>query len=209
MKNLFCKILAAMVLISVTSTSAWAQGRIVTINLQKVFEKYWKTKQAESELKSRADDMEKEHKNMLNDWTKAREDHQHLLSAANDQSASADEREKSKKAAEAKLKYLKDTEESILQYEKQARTTLDEQKRRTIDKILVEIRTLVAEQAKSSGGAVVIDTSAESANHTPVVLFTANQEDMTDKVISTLNSTAPPETAKPEEAKSDTQPVKK
>jgi len=86
---------------------------------------------------------------------------------------------------------------------------LDEQKRRTIDKILVEIRTLVAEQAKSSGGAVVIDTSAESANHTPVVLFTANQEDMTDKVISTLNSTAPPETAKPEEAKSDTQPPKK
>ena len=33
----------------------------MTINLQKVFEKYWKTKQAESELKSRADDMEKEH----------------------------------------------------------------------------------------------------------------------------------------------------
>ncbi len=209
MKNLFFKIIAAILLMSVTGSSAWAQGRIVTINLQKVFEKYWKTRQAESELKSRADDMEKEHKNMLNDWTKAREDHQHLLSAANDQSASADEREKSKKAAEAKLKYLKDTEESILQYEKQARTTLDEQKRRTIDKILVEIRTLVAEQAKSSGGAVVIDTSAESANHTPVVLFTANQEDMTDKVISTLNSTAPPETAKPEEAKSDTQPVKK
>jgi len=209
MKNLFCKILAAMVLISVTSTSAWAQGRIVTINLQKVFEKYWKTKQAELELKSRADDMEKEHKNMLNDWTKAREDHQHLLSAANDQSASADEREKSKKAADAKLKYLKDTEESILQYEKQARTTLDEQKRRTIDKILAEIRTLVAEQAKSSGGAVVIDTSAESANHTPIVLFTTKEEDMTDKVIFTLNSTAPPENAKPEEAKSDAPPVKK
>ncbi len=209
MKNLFCKILAGILLISVTSTSAWAQSRIVTINLQKVFEKYWKTKQAESELKSRADDMEKEHKNMLNDWTKAREDYQHLLSAANDQSASADEREKSKKAADAKLKYLKDTEESILQYEKQARTTLDEQKRRTIEKILAEIRALVAEQSKSSGGAVVIDTSAESANHTPIVLFTANEEDMTDKVISTLNSTAPPEIAKPEEAKSDTQPVKK
>jgi len=209
MKNLFWKFSAGILLICVMSTSAWAQGRIVTINLQKVFEKYWKTKQAELELKSRADDMEKEHKNMLNDWTKAREDHQHLLSAANDQSASADEREKSKKAADAKLKYLKDTEESILQYEKQARTTLDEQKRRTIDKILAEIRTLVAEQAKSSGGAVVIDTSAESANHTPIVLFTTNEEDMTDKVISTLNSTAPPENAKPEEAKSDTQPVKK
>ena len=155
MKNLFCKIVATVLLVSVTSSLAWAQGKIVTINLQKVFEKYWKTKQAESELRSRGDDMEKEHKNMLNDWTKAREDHQHLLSAANDQSASAEDREKSKRAADSKLKYLKDTEESILQYEKQARTTLDEQKRRTIDKILAEIRTLVAEQAKSAGAATL------------------------------------------------------
>ncbi len=191
------------------STSAWAQSRIATINLQKVFEKYWKTKQAESDLKTRADDMEKEHKNMLNDYTKAREDHQRLLSAANDQSASADEREKAKKSAEDKLKYLKDTEDTILQYEKQARATLDEQKRRTIEKILAEIRTLVAAQAKSSGGAIVIDTSAESANRTPIVLYTANEEDITDKVISSLNSTAPPESAKPEEAKSDANANKK
>jgi outer membrane protein len=209
MKTQFVKIVAAILLISLAGGSAWSQGRIVTINLQKVFEKYWKTRQAEAELKSRADDMEKEHKNMLNDWTKAREDYQHLLSAANDQSVSADDREKSKKTADAKLKYLKDTEESIVQYEKQARLTLDEQKRRTIDKILVEIRALVADQAKALGGAVVIDTSAESASHTPVVLFTANEEDMTDKVISTLNATAPAENAKPEEAKTDAPPVKK
>jgi len=49
----------------------------------------------------------------------------------------------------------------------------------------------------------VIDTAAESANHTPIVLYTANEEDITDKVISSLNLTAPPQTAKPEEAKSD------
>ncbi len=209
MKNLFWKFSAGILLICVMSTSAWAQSRIATINLQKVFEKYWKTKQAESDLKTRADDMEKEHKNMLNDYTKAREDHQRLLSAANDQSASADEREKAKKSAEDKLKYLKDTEDTILQYEKQARATLDEQKRRTIEKILAEIRTLVAAQAKSSGGAIVIDTSAESANRTPIVLYTANEEDITDKVISSLNSTAPPESAKPEEAKSDANANKK
>ncbi len=87
--------------------------------------------------------------------------------------------------------------------------TLDEQKRRTIEKILAEIRTLVAAQAKSSGGAIVIDTSAESANRTPIVLYTANEEDITDKVISSLNSTAPPESAKPEEAKSDANANKK
>jgi len=203
MKNLFWKLVAGLLLVCVTGASALGQSRIATINLQKVFEKYWKTKQAESELKSRADDMEKEHKNMLNDYTKAREDHQRLLSSANDQSASSDEGERAKKAADDKLKYLKDTEDTILQYEKQARATLDEQKRRTVEKILAEIRTLVTAQAKALGGAIVIDTAAESANHTPIVLYTANEEDITDKVISSLNLTAPPQTAKPEEAKSD------
>jgi len=137
MKKFLSKMVSGLVLIFwFSASSSWAQGHIATIDLRKVFDNYWKTKQAESELRSRGDDMEKEHKNMLNDWTKAREDHPHLLSAANDQSASAEDREKSKRAAASKLKYLKDTEESILQYEKQARKTLDEQKRRTIDKIL-------------------------------------------------------------------------
>ena len=208
MNNLFQKVFA-VILITV-ATSAFGQNRITTINLQKVFEKYWKTKQAEVELKSRADDMEKEHKNMLNDFARAREDHQRLLSSANDQSTSADDRQKAKKSADEKLKYLQDTQDTILQYEKQARATLDEQKRRTIDKILVEIRALVAVQAKTLGGAMVIDTSAESAGRTPIILYTANNEDdITDKVIAALNATAPPDVAKPEEARSDANTTRK
>ena len=208
MNNLFRKVFPVILLISV-ATSALGQNRITTINLQKVFEKYWKTKQAEVELKSRADDMEKEHKNMVNDFAKAGEDHQRLLSAANDQSASSDDREKAKKSADEKLKYLQDTQDTILQYEKQARATLDEQKRRTVEKILAEIRTLIAAQAKTLGGAMVIDTSAESAGRTPIILYTANEDDITDKVITTLNATAPSEVSKPEEARSDANTTKK
>src|ERR1044071_1362574 len=208
MNNLFQKLFA--VLFITVATSASGQNRITTINLQKVFEKYWKTKQAEGELKSRADDMEKENKNILSDFARAREDHQRLLSSANDQSISSDDRQKAKKSADEKLKYLQDTQDTILQYEKQARATLDEQKRRTIDKILVEIRSLVAEQAKTLGGAMVIDTSAESAGRTPIILYSANNEDdITDKVIAALNATAPPEVARPEEARSDANTTKK
>ena len=58
---------------------------MATVDLRKVFDTYWKTKQASASLKDRAADMEKEHKNMLEDWKKAKEDYQGLLAGANDQ----------------------------------------------------------------------------------------------------------------------------
>ena len=125
MTSLLRKIIPGLLLISLLSSSAWAQGRIATIDLRKVFEGYWKTKKADAQLKERAADMEKEHKNMLDDWKKAKDEYQTLLSEANNQTLSFEEREKRKKSAEDKLKQLKETEDTIQQYERQARTTLD------------------------------------------------------------------------------------
>jgi len=93
--------------------SAWAQGRIATVELRKVFDGYWKTKQADAALKDRAADIEKDHKNMLDDWKKAKDEYQTLLGDANNQTLSFEEREKRKKSAEDKLKQIKESEEAI------------------------------------------------------------------------------------------------
>ena len=203
MKNVLIKVACGLLMLSGVGLSAEAEGRFATINLQKVFDKYWKTKEAETLLKTRADDMEKEHKNMLEDWKKARDDYQNLQAAANDQAVGADERQKRKKSADDKLKYLKDTEETIVQYEKQCRSTLDDQRRITSEKILGEIRGVVSAKAAAGRYALVVDTSAESVNRAPVVLFSTNENDLSDAVLSQLNSTAPAETAKPQDTKSD------
>jgi len=116
MKNFLHKaILSLLMVFLLAASSAWAQGRIATIDLRKVFDNYWKTKQADTTLKDRAGDMEKEHKNMLEDWKKAKDDYNALLASANDQAVSSDERDRKKKSAEEKLKYFKDTEETIVQ----------------------------------------------------------------------------------------------
>src|SRR5712691_13510462 len=136
MKKWLSMLIPGLLFICFMGASTFGQGRNATIDLRKVFDNYWKTKQADAALKDRAADMEKEHKNMLDDWKKAKEEYTGLLAGANDQAVSTDERDKRKKAAEGKLKFIKDTEETILQYEKQARVTLDDQKRRMRDNIL-------------------------------------------------------------------------
>jgi outer membrane protein len=182
--------------------SALGQGRIATIDLQKIFDSYWKTKQADGSLKERAADMDKEFKNMVSDFEKVKDEYQKLLNSASDQEVSQDERDKRKKGAEEKLKYLRDQDETIQQYRRQASTTLDEQRKRMRDNILGEIRVLINGKAKSKGFMMVIDSSAESFNKTPILLFNATPDDLTDEVAKELNSTAPADVpgTKPEPA---------
>ena len=192
--NFVRKAILALVLAPMLCTAVCAQSKTATIDLRKVFDNYWKTKQADAALKDRAADMEKEHKNMLDDWKKAKDDYQALLADANNQALSSDERDRRKKSAEDKLKFIKDTEDSIGQYERQARSTLDEQKRRMRDNILGEIRNVLNAIAKSDGYSMVIDIAAESSNGTPIVLYNDNSGDLTDKVLSQLNAGAPADT---------------
>jgi outer membrane protein len=217
MKSLFRKTVPPLLLVSLLSGSACAQGRIATVELGKVFKNYWKTKQADAALKDRGDDIEKDHKNMLDDWKKAKDEYLTLLGEANNQTLSFEEREKRKKSAEDKLKQIKDSEEQITQYERQARTTLEEQKKRMRDSIIEEIRAAVNSKAKSAGYALVIDTGAESGNGnaaagipgTPVFLYANNENDITATVLSQLNAGAPAETPKTEEKPAEKKDEKK
>jgi Skp family chaperone for outer membrane proteins len=199
MKRLLCKLVAGFLLVSLLSTSAWAQGRIATVDLRKIFDSYWKTKQADAALKDRGADIEKDHKTMLDDWKKAKDEYQTLLTDANNQTLSLEERDKRKKAAEDKFKQIKESEDAIGQYERQARTTLDEQRKRMRDTIVEEIRTAVNGKAKTAGYALVLDTAAESVQNTPIVLYSNNENDMTDAVLAQLNAGAPADLSKPED----------
>lgn len=194
--NLLRRLVPALVLVGFLSGSAMAQVRMATIDLRKVFDGYWKKKQAEAALKERQNDMEKEGRNMIDDYKKVKEDYQTLLSSANDQAVSSEERDKRKSAAEDKLRRMKEMEDTITQYERQTRTTLGEQSQRMRSNILTEIRNVVNSKAKAAGFSLVIDTAAESINSTPVFLYSNNENDITDAVLQQLNSTAPADALK-------------
>jgi outer membrane protein len=196
MKNSVKFILATFVLALVLSaTTASAQGRIATVDLKKLFDSYWKTKQADAALKERGFELEKEFKGMMEEYTKIKEDYKTLSAAAADQAMSDGEREKKKKQAEEKLISIKDQEEALQKFQAQARSTVDEQRRRMRDNILSEVRKAVDGKAKVAGYTLVIDVAAETINSTPVVLYSNGENDITDAVLTQINANAPPEAA--------------
>src|SRR5437762_10918197 len=90
-----------------------ADLKIGLVDLKKVFEGYYKTKQADTQLKERATDSEKVLKGMIDDYQKANEDYRKAIDGANDQAVSAEERDKRKKLAETKLGDIKELESSV------------------------------------------------------------------------------------------------
>jgi outer membrane protein len=190
--------LAGLVMMALVSP-AFAQSRIATVDLRKVFDGYWKTKQAEGALKERAAELAKEINGLKEDLRKGADDYKKLLEEANDMAVSADERDKRKQSATTKSKELRQLEDSIRQYEGNAGAQIEQQKRRMTDNIVSEIRTVIKARAASGGYNLVMDTAADSVNGTPVVIYSSGDADLTEGVLSQLNANAPLDLKKPAE----------
>lgn len=209
MKNCLKNILPIFALTVLLAGSASAETKIGTIDLRKVFDNYWKTLQATVALKERAADMDKDHKKMLEEYTKAKEDYQKTLTSANDPAIAPEEKEKRKKAAETKLLEIKEAEQQITGFERQARSNLDTQRQRMREEVLKEIRAAINDKARSAGYSLVLDTAAESFNNTPILMFTNGENDITETILSQMNSTAPTGLPKPAEQKDEQKDEKK
>ncbi|MHB8524166.1 MAG: OmpH/Skp family outer membrane protein [Limisphaerales bacterium] len=202
MKTSLAKTLFVVTALLAATLPVSAQTKTATINLKKVFDSYWKTRQADAQIRDQAGDLDKQKQEMLDGYKKAAKEYQKLLDDANDQAVSPDEREKRKKAAESKLREIRDLEAQVQQFDQQARTQLAERQRRMREKILGEITKVVKADATQAGYVLVIDTAAESKDFTPVVVYSANGEnDLTDKVLTELNANAPADVPKPAEDK--------
>jgi outer membrane protein len=185
-------LIAALAVLNLLSLSSFAQSqKIAVVDMKKAFDSYYKTKQAEAQIKERATESDKVYKNMIEDYKKANQDYKSLIDSSNDQAVSAEERDKRKKSAETKLLDLQEIEKSVKQYESQARTTIGAMEKRMRDKIVEEIREVVNRLSTSGGYTYVFDNAAVTAYQTPIILFNDGKNDLTDAVIKEINATAP------------------
>ena len=184
-------LIAVLVLIGGGVAQAQAQGRLATVNLVDVFDKYWKTKQAKlalsdskSELKKELDTMNEAHKKLIQQYQK-------LQAEANDQAVSGEERDKRRKALEPRLKELRESEDSLKQFVGRGDAELEQKTKRMMEDVIKDIRAAVAGKARAGGYAFVFDSSAKSLAQTEILLYSNAEADLTDLVIKELNITAP------------------
>lgn len=197
MKNSWKRLILTVTLVTALAGVASAQTRIASVDLSKVFADYWKTKQATLALEERKADLIKELESLNADKKRLLEQYQKLNAEANDQAVSPEEREKRKQATEAKLKDLKDSDESIKQFTVRSDTDLKSQFQRMRNNVLGEIKETVNARAKAGNYSLVLDSAAETINGTRVFLYSNGENDLTASVLDQLNAAAPADFNKP------------
>jgi Skp family chaperone for outer membrane proteins len=123
---------------------------------------------------------------MADGLEKARDDYKQLLSQANDQAITSDEREKRKASAMEKAKDVNSRQVAFEQYQRQAETQLNDKSQRIVGNLVLEIQKIVADKAKAGGYTLVVNSAANDA-----LLYTAPESDITAAVITQLNVGAP------------------
>ena len=191
MKNLRLTLLT-FVLLAATAFSAAAQTKAANVDMKRIFNSYWKTKQATAALENRKTDLRKEIKDMADGLDKAQLDYKQLLDQSNDQAISADERDKRKQAAASKVREINSSKVALEQFQRQAEAQLADQSQRMSGNLLTEIQKAVADKAKAGGYTLVLNAAAPE-----VVVYMDSQADITDAVIAQLKLSEPIDFSKP------------
>jgi outer membrane protein len=174
------------------SAPAFAQTKIATVDMKKVFNGYWKKKEAENLLDKSKVDRRKDLKDMSDNLDKTQADYKQLLDQANDPAISAEERDKRKTAATAKAKEFNSQKVEFEQYQRSAESSLQDKSQRMSANLLAEIQKAVGDQAKVGGYALVLNSAAIET-----VVYTDSSTDITDTVLKQLNAGAPIDVTKP------------
>lgn len=191
MKILRLTLLTALVL-AAPVFSASAQTKVAAVDLKKIFNGYWKTKQADAALASRTAELRKELKDMEDNLDKAQTDYKNLLDQANDPAISAEERDKRKLAAADKGRDIASSKTALEEFQRQADAQLNDQSQRMRDNLLVDIQKAVADKAQAGGFTMVVNSGL-----TEEFLYLKPDADLTEPVLSELNAGAPIDLNKP------------
>lgn len=170
---------------------ACAETKIGTVNMKLVFEKYYKTKDAEhamndrrTEVKRDLDEKTEKRKALEAEITKMNEDLK--KSEIGQAKKAATQADREKKIAEWQ-DMMKDLQAFTQEKDKQ----LQDETLRIRNGIVQEIQKVVSDKVKSEQYDLVFDTSGNSINNVPVVMYANEKYDFTKSVIDALNAGRP------------------
>lgn len=167
---------------------ALEKDRIVFVDMNKVFDEFYKTKLAEGQLKEQETEYKDELKKMVDAFKKLQDDFKAAREESEDRVLSEEARSARRAIAEEKLVELREMEGKIRRFEETRRRQIADQMKRVRDKLVVEIKETLAGYAKSHEFLAVIEVSGDNLNGVPNVLYYNPARDITASLIELLNT---------------------
>ena len=182
---------------------AFAQAglKIGTIDMNRAFKDYNKTKDAEKKINDAKDAAKKEYDDRADSYKKALDEINKLNQQLEAPALSADAKTQKAKERDEKINSIKNMEREINDFRQTREKQLQEQAVRMRDGIVKEITDVVMDRVKGANMDLVFDTSGVSLNGVPTVMFANPSYDFTTEVVSQLNKAAATSKSNPAAAK--------
>ena len=180
-------ILSALTLAAPIAAFAQGTGKIGTVDMQRAFKDYNKTKDAEAKINEAKNAAKKEYDDRAEAYKKALDEINNLNKQLESPALSADKKTGMAKERDDKIANIKSMEREISDFRQTRERQLQEQLMRMREGLVKEITDVVMEKVKAKSLDFVLDKSGVSINGVPVVLYAPENVDFTNEIIEALN----------------------
>jgi len=185
MKKLLTVSLAALSLAFASTASA--ELKVGTVDMNKVFQGYYKTKDAETKINDARGAAKKELDDRVEGYKKLIDDINKLNDELKKTELSNDTKEQKSKTRDEKINDAKGMEKDINDFRVTREKQLQEQAVRMRNGIVEEINKLIQEKVAAENFDIVFDRSGASLNSVPFMLYARDTFDFSQTIIDTLN----------------------
>lgn len=190
-------------------STASAQVRIGTVDMKRVFDSYYKTKDAEQQVNEQRNKVRKELEDRLENYKKAVSEIQRLDDDIKRPEISAIARDGKQKERSEKVARINKIQQDDGEFRTKAEKDLQDLSMRLRADIMKDIDKVVADRVKAEQYDLVFDRTGPSLNNVPVVMYAKESYDFTTDVVTALNklrgtaaapAVRPPDLLRPTEA---------
>jgi len=191
------------------SAAPAADLKIAVVSMERLFDEYHKTQEANARFKARADEMDIKRKKLLADVKTLKTELEALAAEARDKSLNDAERNKKQAQTEEKYTQARNAEEKLMEFDKSCKQQFANQMRQMQQQIVAEIRGVIQSYIKDRGITLVLDSSGKTMNNVEAVLISDKSFDITDPILAIINKDSPPVPATSATSSNSINPPKK
>jgi outer membrane protein len=170
-----------------TATASAQSTKFGTVDMKRVFDSYFKTKDAESKINEARNAAKKELEDRMDIAKKALDEVKKLDEELQKPELSKETKDQKAKIRSEKATELQNMDREIREFQASREKQLQEQSVRMRAGIVDDINKVVSDRVKADNFDFVFDESGPSLNGVPIVLFSRDSYDFTDSVITALN----------------------
>jgi outer membrane protein len=169
--------------------AGFAQGtlKVGTVDMNRAFKEFNKTKDAEAKINEAKNAAKKEYDDRADAYKKALDEINNLNKQLDSNALSADAKSAKAKERDDKIANIKNMEREINEFRQTRERQLQEQALRMREGIVKEITDVVMDKVKANNLDLVFDRSGMSLNGVPLLMYSKDNVDFTNDVVTVLN----------------------